>query len=162
MNRFLIAAAVAAAPLAAVQAQAPATTAPAYVKMAGASDQYEIQSSRLVLQSTQNAGLREYANMMIAHHTKSTGDVKAAATSAGITVPPPRLDPKGLRDVAALRVVKGTTRDRLYVTQQKAAHQKALALRQGYATSGDTPALKTVAGQIVPVVQQHIEPLQCM
>jgi putative membrane protein len=161
MNRLLVAAALAALPLAAVEAQAP-TTAASYVKMAGAGDQYEIQSSRVLLQSTQNAQLREFANTMIAHHTKSTADVKAAAQSAKVAVPAPRLDAKGLRDVAALRVARGTTRDQLYVTQQKAAHQKALALHQGYAANGDTPALKTVADQIAPVVQQHIDMLAGM
>jgi len=161
MNRTILAAAIVAAPLAAVQAQAP--TSPAtYVKMAGASDQYEIQSSRLLLQTTQNAKLREFADMMVTDHTKSTADVKAAAEAAGLTVPPPRLDATGLRNVAALRATKGTLRDQLYVRQQKTSHQKALALHQGYAANGSAAGLKTVAGQIVPVVQHHIEMLNGM
>jgi len=161
MNRYLLAAAIAAAPIAAVHAQAPATPA-TYVKMAGASDQYEIQSSRLLLQTTQNAQLRDYANMMIADHTKSTADVKAAAQAERMTVAPPRLDATGLRNVAALRATKGTLRDQLYVRQQKTSHQKALALHQGYAADGSAAALKTTAGQIVPVVQHHIEMLNGM
>jgi len=161
MNRYLIAAAVVAAPLAAIQAQTPMTGA-AYVKAAGASDQYEIQSSKLVLQTTQNAELKAYANMMIGNHTKSTGDIKAAATGSGMTVPPPALDATGLRNVAALRVLRGTARDRLYVAQQRTSHQKALALHQGYAANGDVPALKNTAGMIVPVVQHHIEMLAAM
>jgi len=161
MNRILLATAIVAAPLAAVQAQAPVTPA-TYVKMAGASDQYEIQSSRLLLQTTQNAKLRDYANMMIADHEKSTADVKAAAQAAGLTVAPPRLDATGLRNVAALRATKGTLRDQLYVRQQKTSHDKALALHQGYAANGSAASLKTAAGQIVPVVQHHIEMLNGM
>lgn len=161
MNRYLMAAALIAAPFVAAQAQTP-TTAPAYVKAAGASDKYELDSSKLVLATTKNEALRTYANMMITDHTKSTADVKAAATGAGMTVAPPMLDATGMRNVAALRVLKGTARDRLYVMQQKTAHQKALALHQGYAANGDTPALKTVAGAIVPVVQHHGEMLASM
>lgn len=58
---------------AAAQVMSPAE----YVKMAGASDLYERQSSELVLQSTKNPEIRDFATMMIAHHTQSTADVKA-------------------------------------------------------------------------------------
>jgi putative membrane protein len=161
MNRFTLAAAIAALPLAAAVAQAPMTGA-TFVKMAGASDQYELQSSQLVLQTTQNAGIRDFANMMIADHTKSTADVKAAAEAAGMTVPPPRLDAMGQRDVAALRRARGTARDQLYVRQQKASHAKALALHQGYAANGTVDSLKAVAAATAPVVQSHATMLESM
>lgn len=161
MRRMFIAAAVIAEPVAAAVAQAP-TSGPAYVAKAGAGDQYEIQSSRLLLQTTHNAKLRDFANMMIRDHTNSTAKVKAATQRAGITVPPPHLDAMGTRNVAALRGAKGEARDRLYVTQQKAAHQQALALHQGYAAHGSVPALKAVAGEIAPVVQTHLTALQSM
>ena len=161
MKVLFTAAAIAAAPLVAAEAQAP-TTAAAYVRMAGASDQYEIQSSRLLLQTTQSQQLRDFATMMVTDHTKSTADVKAAAQSAGMTVPPPRLDTTGLKNVAALRATRGTVRDQLYLRQQKAAHQRALTLHQGYAANGTVAGLKTVAGQIAPVVQGHLDMLNGM
>ncbi|AXJ96005.1 MULTISPECIES: DUF4142 domain-containing protein [unclassified Sphingomonas] len=161
MNRIITAAAIAATPFAAAIAQAPTTPA-AYVAMAGAGDQYEIQSSRLVMQTTRNAELRAFAEMMVRDHTNSTAEVKAAARQAGLTVPPPRLDAKGSRDIAALRGAKGTARDGLYVTQQKAAHARALALHRGYAANGTAAPLKAVAGKIAPVVQTHLTALQSM
>jgi putative membrane protein len=39
---------------------------------------------------------------------------------------------------------------------QVAAHQEALALHQNYANGGDLPALRTVAGAAVPIIQQHL------
>ena len=155
--------------LAAIVAVAPVTAASAqmmsgktYVMKAGASDLYEMQSSRLLLSSTGDAKLKNYANMMIRDHTKSTDEVKAAAKQAGMTVAPPKLDAKQSRDVAALRAAKGTARDQLYVRQQKASHQMALKLQQDYAANGTVQALKAAAGQIVPVVQMHITDLQGM
>ncbi|WP_232474229.1 DUF4142 domain-containing protein [Sphingomonas sp. MA1305] len=161
MNRILTAAAIAAIPFAAAVAQTP-MSGMTYVAKAGAGDQYEIQSSKLLLQTTQNAKLRSFANMMIQDHTKSTAEVKAAAQQARMTPPPPKLDAMGTRDVAALRAAKGTARDQLYVTQQKAAHQRALALHQGYAASGTVAPLKAVAAKVAPVVQTHITELQSM
>jgi len=143
-------------------AGAPATTAPAYVAKAGASDLYERTSSQLVLQSTNNAKIRQFATMMIRDHTKSTADVKRAATAARLRVPPPALEPPQAQMVAELRRATGPARDRLYVQQQRMAHRQALALHSGYAQGGDVASLKTVAAATAPVVQHHIEMLQGM
>lgn len=138
-------------------AATPSPTTADYLDKAGASDLYEKTSSQLVLKSTKNAAIKRDANMMIKDHTKSTAMLKTAAKKEGITPKPPMLDAKKQSDVDALKAAKGEERDRLYVEQQKAAHQEALTLHQTYAQSGDAPALKSTAGQIVPVVQHHIE-----
>ncbi|PXA97082.1 hypothetical protein DMC47_15650 [Nostoc sp. 3335mG] len=64
--------------------------------------------------------------------------------------------------VAELRAKTGVDRDRIYLTQQRTAHQQALALHTGYAQSGTAAPLKTVAAATAPVVRHHIEMLQGM
>lgn len=139
-----------------------AQSADDYVARAGASDLYERQSSQLVLKTTKNADLRKFAQEMVTDHGKSTAEVKAAAAKSGIKPKPPVLNPEQSNMVAQLTAATGPARDSLYVTQQKTAHRQALTLHQGYAESGDKPALKAVAGKIVPVVQHHIEMLNGM
>lgn len=139
-------------------AAAPAMAAPSdtdYVMMAGAGDQYEIQSSKLLLTSTKNADLKKFANMMIKDHTKSTAMVKSAAMKAGMHPKPPMLDADGKDMLAKLKMAKGADRDSLYVTQQKMAHDKALSLHQDESATGTTASLKMAASNIVPVVQAH-------
>ena len=135
---------------------------PTYIAKAGASDQFEIQSSQLLLASTRNEGLKRFANMMIQQHTKSTNDVKAAAAQAGLTVPPPRLEPMQRANIAALRRANGVARDRLYVQQQRVSHRMALRLHQNYAANGTVQPLKTTAAAIVPVVQQHLSAIEAL
>lgn len=161
MNRFMFAAALATLPMASAVAAAPMTPS-VYVMKAGAGDQYEIQSSKLLLETTQNAKLRAFANMMIADHTKSTAEVKAAAMKAGLRPAAPKLDAMGMKNVAALRAAKGEARDRLYVSQQKTSHQNALTLHRGYASDGTSAPLKMTAGMIAPVVEKHIAELNGM
>jgi putative membrane protein len=153
---FLASTLVVAAP-AAAQVMTPTE----YVATAGASDLYERTSSQIVLESTKDPKVRSFAQMMIAHHAKSTADVKAAATSR-VKAPPPRLNPLQTELVAQLRAEAGPARDMAYVAQQKASHNQALNVQQAYAAEGSAPALKTAAGAIVPVVQQHIEMLKSM
>ncbi len=139
-----------------------APPAPEFVAKAGASDMYEKQSSKMLLKTTRDAGLRRFASEMVTDHTKSTAMVKAAAVKSGLHPEPPMLDAKQRDMITALSNASDTDRDRLYVDQQKQAHAEALSLMQDYAASGDKPALQDAAGKIVPVVQHHIEMLNGM
>lgn len=145
--------------LPAMPAVAQTLSSATYVMKAGAGDLFERESSRLVAQSTGNARLRSFAQMMVTDHTRSTAKVKAAAMKARVRVAPPKLDAKQSRDLAALRAARGTNRDSLYIEQQKVAHQEALMLQQDEASNGRAAPLKLVASDIVPVVQHHIEML---
>lgn len=160
MFRQMFAAAIVVVPATAVVAAAP-MSAPTYIAKAGASDQYEIQSSRLMMNST-NADVKQFANHMVTDHTKSTAEVKAAARQAGLTVAPPKLNAMQAKMIADLRKASGPSRDRMYVTQQKKAHQMALTLHRDYAAHGQVAPLKAAAGSIAPVVQSHIDMLNRM
>ena len=162
MNKILGAMMLTALPVAAGAQMAAPMPAATYVMKAGAGDLFERKSSEVVLMSTKNAKLRTFAKMMVSDHTTSTAEVKAAAMKAGMTPKPPMLTAKQSHDVAALKAATGTKRDALYITQQKAAHQEALTVQQGYATNGSVAPLKATAAKIVPVVQQHIQELEAM
>lgn len=153
----ILAALLTAAP-AAAQVMAPAE----YVMTAGASDLYERQSSQLVLQTTTDPRIRDYAQMMIADHGKSTADVKAAAMRSRVPFAPPMLMPLQAELIAQLRAEQGPARDATYVAQQKASHNQALFVQQAYALEGTAAPLRAVATKIVPVVQHHIEMLKAM
>lgn len=143
-------------------ASMPAPSPADYVKMAGAGDLYERQSSQLVLQTSKDAKIRQFAQMMVTQHAKSTADVKAAAARSKVMAPPPMLMPDQADMIAQLTAARGTDRDALYVSQQRTAHDKALALHQSFAANGSAAPLKMAAAKIVPVVQHHIEMLQAM
>jgi len=159
MKAFIFAAAAA---LSASPAMAQVMTPSEYVMTAGASDLYERQSSEIVRASTSDPRVREFAEMMIAHHMKSTEDVKAAARSAKLKVAPPQLMPAQSEMIAQLNAESGAARDAAYIAQQKAAHGQALAVQQAYAREGTSAPLRTAAGVIVPVVENHIMMLKAM
>jgi putative membrane protein len=62
--------------------------------------------------------------------------------------------------IMPLQTTMGEARDAFYLRQQAEAHQRALALHQGYARTGNNPALRAVASQTAEIVQQHIGELQ--
>ena len=143
-------------------ASAMPTDAMGYVAMAGSSDMYEIESSRLALQRTQSPAVRQFAQMMIDHHTATTQQVMLSAQSAGMMPPPPMLMPPHRAMLDKLQPAGSAGFDRMYVEQQRVAHRMALGLHRNYADRGDTAPLKTTAAAAVPIIQRHIEQLQTM
>lgn len=148
----------------AVSAQTPppppppeaATQAAAYVTAAGQSDLYEIESSRLAARKASKPAVRQYADMLIKHHQKTTAATLAAARKAGMNPAPPKPDPGANASIAELQSASGADFDRLYLAQQVPAHRAALALHQSYGANGDQAALRTSAKAAVPIVRQHL------
>jgi putative membrane protein len=128
----------------------------AYVEMAAASDLFEITSSELARNRAQRAEVKAFAQMMIDHHRQTTARLSAAAAMAG-TMPTPDLMPMQTRMMAELQASSGASFDQVYMRQQVEAHQMALALHSNYSRNGDTPALRAVAAEAAPIVQQHLD-----
>lgn len=146
----------------AVPAAAQVMTPGEYVMTAGASDLFEITASRVVLETTQNPQIRQFAQTMVDQHTASTADVKAAAAKSRVRAAPPMLTSLQQELVAELQAENGPARDATYIAQQRASHNQALDVQKAYAMDGTAPALKGAAAKIVPVVEQHIAMLHSM
>ena len=138
------------------------TDAASFIKTAAASDLYETESSKLALDKSKNKDVRDFAQMMITDHAKTTAGVKAAAAKANLTVSPPELSADQQKMMDTLQPLSGADFDKAYLAQQLPAHQQALALMQNYAAKGDTPALQDAAKTAIPIVEKHIDRLQAM
>ena len=138
------------------------TARDAYVRMAAASDLYEIRSGQLAQTRTQNGALRDFAGMLIQDHTTTTSQLMAAAQASGMPPMTPALMPMQQDMLRRLEGASGAAFDREYLNQQVQAHQMALALHRNYASNGDTPALRQVASTAVPVIQMHYDRVRGM
>lgn len=162
-TRLLLGAALFVAPvLASAQTPPPPppaeakTSADAYVTAAGQSDLFEINSSQIALQKSQNPAIKKFAQMLIDHHQKTTATTVKAAKKAGLNPPPPALDPGATASINELQTASAADFDRIYLAQQVPAHQAALDLHQSYASGGDKAPLKASAKAAVPIVKRHI------
>jgi putative membrane protein len=133
------------------------TQAMPYVMAAGMSDLYEINSSQIALQKTQNPKIRQFATMLIKDHQKTTAATMKAAQKAGLTPTPPVLDAGTTASLTELQNASATDFDRLYIGQQIPAHQAAFQLHSHYANAGDKPQLRTSARAAIAPVQHHLD-----
>lgn len=169
LSSALLASAAALSTAAPLSAQLPTppmavaiTQAQPYLFHGGAGDVLEITTSMIALQHSRNPSVRAFSTMLIDHHTQLTNAALATAKAAGVTPPPPELSPAQKAMVGQLIAASPANFDRLFLTQQVAAHQQALALQQSYAARGDVPALRQAAQTAVPVVQAHLGEAQQM
>jgi putative membrane protein len=135
------------------------TDAAAYAAKAGASDMFEIESSKAAMAKSNNAEVDKFAQMMVDHHTQSTAKVKAAAAKSNVTLTPPKLEPMQQQMLDEINNASADTVDAIYLRHQRTAHDAALKLHQGFAANGNDTEFKRVAGEIAPVVERHIAEL---
>lgn len=123
---------------------------------------FEIESADLAASRATSGDVKELAAMIAADHKKAGEDLKAAAgASTPSFTPLASLNAKQKADLEALKGA-GSNFDSLYVTQQIAAHQEAIAILQGYAANGSSPQLKDFAAKVLPTVQGHLERLNAL
>ena len=132
------------------------TDANGFATAVAATDLYEIESARLAADKARNAEVKSLAQHIRTDHEKSTAELKSAASTANVTVAP-ALDAEKQAMLERLRAASGAEFDRLFLEQQRTAHQKALALLQSYANGGDNEALKGFATKTAAAVKGHLD-----
>lgn len=132
------------------------TGANAFVQVAAISDNFEIESSRLVLARSQHPQIRDYAQRMIEHHTMISTEMRALPEAT--TRMPASLDERHTNMLLTLRQQEDVDLlNRYYVQQQIEGHEEALAAYEAYANGGDVPALRAFAQRHLPMIRQHLE-----
>ena len=144
-------------PTQAPRAQTAPVTAAEFVNKATNSSLFEIQSSQLAQQKSQNNRVREFAQKMVQDHTAAADRLKAAAQ--GQTVPT-SLDPQHSTVLQQLQSASRADFDRRYVQHQLTGHEEAVTLFDQFAQGGDHPQLKQFAQQTLPSLREHFQMAQ--
>jgi putative membrane protein len=168
MRKLILAAALVAlaAPLHA-QSPAPATqptgthaavsaATKKFVDNAAMTDIFEIQAGQLAQQKAPDAAYKDFAQMTIEDHTKTTDQLKGMAPKLGIELPQ-QLDKTHQAAIDKLNAQSGAAFERAYKTDQVRGHREAIAMFERYAKSGDNPDLKKWASDTLPTLRKHLQ-----
>lgn len=138
-------------------AEAP-PNAQEFAQRVAMSDMYELAAARVAMSRAEGTPTREFAQMMITDHTRSSQALKDAVAASGQTLAmPDKLDSEHQAQVDILGSLNGTDFDREYISQQTAAHRKALTLLKAYGGSGDSAELRQFAQGSIPTIQKHAD-----
>lgn len=136
-------------------------TADTYVANAAISDLFEIASSRMALEKASSPEVKAFAQQMIADHTATSNQLKAALAEGNMkrTVPT-STDERHQAMLDTLKGLSGAAFDKAYLEQQATAHQEALLLHGKYAEDGENDALQKLAAATAPKIQHHAQMLK--
>ena len=133
-----------------------ANTVGGFVTGLGVSDMYELEAAKIAYSKSSNADVKELAAMITKDHTASSTKLKALAPTAAPTVAlPTALDERRQGLIDNLKAASAADFDKVYLTQQVAAHDEALTLLNGFDDNTEAPTLAALATEIIPKVTAH-------
>ncbi|ADL01812.1 DUF4142 domain-containing protein [Brevundimonas subvibrioides] len=140
-----------------------ANTAGGFVTALATSDMYELAAADIAEAKSTNAGVKELAGMIKTDHTASTAKLKTLApTEAADTTLPTGMDERRQGLIDNLNAAAPADFDRVFLTQQVAAHNEALTLLNGFKDHTETPGLAALATEVIPKVTMHRDRAQTM
>ena len=135
-------------------------TTPDFVKEAAVSDMFEIQSSELAVQKS-NGATKDFANHMIADHTKVSAELKQMVADGTVKAAlPTALDSSHQIMLDKLKGLSGNDFDKQYHADQDSGHKDAVSLYERYAQGGANAKLKAWVGTTLPILQGHYKTAQ--
>lgn len=137
-------------------AAATPAKATAFVPKVAAANQFEIDSSELMILRSATRDVREFAQRMITEHTLAATKLKQALIEAKLAMPSEELDAKHTAMMSKLKDANGEALDKAYIELQYQAHMEAVELFRAYARDGDTPRLKAFAADMLPTLEGHL------
>lgn len=136
--------------------EAAMTMTQTYANAAAVADMYEIEAANLAWERSQSEPVKAFAKMLIADHTASTSKLKVLVDQNEGSLPD-ALDEKHEAMIDQLQAADAGQFDKLWLSQQIAAHEEALKLHQDYAMSGEHEAFKTFAADTAKVIEGHLK-----
>jgi putative membrane protein len=132
----------------------------AFVMEAAGSGMYEVEVSRLAVNRATNPQVKQYAQMLVTHHTQANSELMALAQSRGIA-PPPTLPADKAAKLNSLQLQSGAQFDRQYVQQVGLQdHQTDIALFERASRDANDAALKAWAAKTLPTLRSHLQAAQ--
>lgn len=129
-----------------------------FFRTAAAAGLSEVQEGQLA-QSKGDSAVRKVGTRMVADHTRINHELTILAQMKGITVPSSVTNVEAAQR-AQLNEMGGTSFDRVYLRDQKRAHEQAIKLFQTEAHSGTDADLKKFAATNLPTLQEHLHMIE--
>ncbi|MDP9780767.1 DUF4142 domain-containing protein [Pseudomonas fluorescens] len=138
-----------------------AATSNDFVDNATAGGIAEIETSKLALEKSASADVKEFANKMITDHTKANEELKTLAKKHDIEVPEDTTLVKKAKE--KLLDLRDESFDAAYANNQVKAHEETIALfkKEAETVTDDKKAgnteLKAFAQKMLPDLEHHLE-----
>lgn len=116
----------------------------------------EIEGSKLALEKTEDAQVRQFAEMMIADHQRMADEATALARTKGMS-PPDGPSVMQTTEITALRALTGGAFDAMYVNRiGVAAHESTVEMFEQASQDVQDPDLQAMISETLPKLREHL------
>ena len=116
----------------------------------------EVAAGKMATEKAKDPAVKQFAQQMVADHTKNNDELKALAQKSGVALPT-STGRQLQSQQSKLESDNGVTFDSAYVKDQVQDHQKTVQLLKQEIQSGHNPAVRQFAQETLPVVQHHLD-----
>ena len=114
----------------------------------------EVELGRLAVQKAKSPEVKQFAQRMVADHSKANVELKQLASNKNVTLPAePNAQQKADKD--RLSKLSGAEFDREYMSMMTAGHDKAVAAFEAEARDGRETDVKAWASKTLPTLKEH-------
>ncbi len=119
----------------------------------------EVELSRTAMSKIQNAEVKQFAQQMVADHTRANNELKQLAAKKNVTLPT-ELDAAHKTMADRMSKLSGAEFDREYVNAMVEDHEKDVNLFRMQSESGTDADAKAFAAKTLPTLQMHLKMIQ--
>ena len=127
-----------------------------FVQFAAEANLNEVAIGSAAQQKAKGDRVKNFAGMMVMHHTQANSDLKAIASAKGITVPA-AIKPEVQKKIDDLNKKSGADFDKAYMGMMVDGHKKVLAEYKKGSTDVKDADVSAYISKTIPVVQQHLD-----
>ncbi|MFS2153297.1 DUF4142 domain-containing protein [Rhizobium sp. Rhizsp42] len=128
-----------------------------FVTEVASSDMFEIESSKLAVERSQDAATKTFAQQMISDHMKTSAELKAMIDGGKVKAAIPSAMSSAQQSMLDdLKKLNGDDFTKRYHSDQEDAHEDAVDLFKRYGDEGENAELKAWAAKTRPALEHHL------
>ncbi|MDQ3649348.1 MAG: DUF4142 domain-containing protein [Acidobacteriota bacterium] len=116
----------------------------------------EVELGRLAVKQAASQEVKQFAERMIADHSKAGEELQQLAQQKKVMLPP-EVNPKHKETMAKLSQLKGAEFDRKYVKAMVADHEKDVTAFESVAKGAVDADVKAFAAKTLPTLKAHLQ-----
>ncbi|MEJ8803196.1 DUF4142 domain-containing protein [Pontibacter sp. H249] len=127
-----------------------------FLMTAASSNMMEIELGKMVAQKATNPEVKQFAQMMVDHHTKATQELKSVASQMGVTLPTTMM-PMHQSMIDKVSDKSGAELEEKYMDTMETAHKMDIAMFEAKSQNANETNVKSFASKTLPTLKQHKE-----
>jgi putative membrane protein len=128
----------------------------AFLIEAASSNLMEVELGTLAAETSTDAEVKKYGQMMVDHHTKAHKDLQVVAASMKVELPT-TLNQLHREMAGQLKGKTGAGFQEAYMDLMEKAHKRDIDMFVAKTTSAENPAVKDFAVRMLPILRSHLE-----